>query len=116
MRQEITSFFRKCASIRASTKTNSIKHSSKCNCLWLHQWTTTQGISPALTGQDFIDGNLENSSIAELTHDFVTWWDDSYPLVEFVSCSKFQDSDIDPVENCQIPKEVFINCHSFKNL
>jgi hypothetical protein len=58
-------------------------------------------------GQDFIDGNLNKSIIAELTHDVITRWDESYHLLEFAPCSKFQDSDVDPVENRQIPKEKF---------
>jgi hypothetical protein len=46
-------------------------------------------------------------SIAELTHNVVARWDKNYPLLEFALCSKFQDSDIDPVENYLIPKENF---------
>jgi hypothetical protein len=57
--------------------------------------------------QDFIDGNIEKSSIAELTHNIVTWWDESYPLLEFAPCSKFQDLDIETVENHQTPKDKF---------
>ncbi len=66
-------------------------------------------------GQDFINGNLNKSIIAELTLDVITRWDESYPLLEFALCSKFQDLDVDPVENRQIPKEFFLRCHSFKN-
>ncbi len=55
--------------------------------------------------KDFIDGNLNKSIIAELTHNVTTRWDDRYPLLEFAPCSKFQDSDVDPVENWKIPKE-----------
>jgi hypothetical protein len=44
IRQETTSFFH----IRAFTRMNSIKHSSKRNCLQLHQWKKTQHVSPAL--------------------------------------------------------------------
>ncbi len=58
-------------------------------------------------GQDFIDGNLNKSIIAELTHNVVTRWDEIYPLLEFAPCSKFQDSDVDPFKNRQIPKENF---------
>ncbi len=61
----------------------------------------------SFTGQDFINGNLDKSIIAELTHDVVTRWDESYPLLEFPPCSKFQDKDVDPVENRQIPQENF---------
>ncbi len=66
--------------------------------------------------RDIIDGHNNKSIIAELTHDVVTRWDESYPLLEFASCSKFQDLDVDPVKNRQIPKEKIIRCHSFKNL
>jgi hypothetical protein len=62
-------------------------------------------ITRSFVGQDFIDGNHDKSIIAELTHDVVTRWDESYPLLEFTSCSNFQDLDVDPVENRQISKE-----------
>jgi hypothetical protein len=62
-------------------------------------------ITRSFMGQDFIDGNLNKSIIAKLAHDVITRWDESYPLLEFAPCSKFQDSDVDPVENQQIPKE-----------
>jgi hypothetical protein len=55
----------------------------------------------------FIEGNLNKSIVAELTHDVVTRWDESYPLLEFPPCSKFQDKDNDHVENQQIPQEKF---------
>ncbi len=58
-------------------------------------------------GQDFIDGTLDKSIIAELTHKVVTRWDESYPLLEFAPCSEFQDLYVDPVKNLQIPKEKF---------
>jgi hypothetical protein len=64
-------------------------------------------ITRSFMGQDFIDGNLNKSIIAEFTHDVITRWDESYPLLEFAPCSKFQDSDVDPVKNQQIPKENF---------
>ncbi len=67
----------------------------------------TACVTHSFVGQDFIDGHLEKLSIAEITHNVVTRWDESYPLLEFAPCSKFQDSDIDPVENGQIPKEFF---------
>ncbi len=62
-------------------------------------------LTSSFVGQDFIDGNLDKSIIAELTHDVVTRWDESYPLLELSLCSKFQDKDVDPVENQQIPQE-----------
>ncbi len=64
-------------------------------------------ITCSFMGQDFIDGNLIKSIIAELTHDEVTRWDESYPLLEFTPCSKFQDLDVNPIENRQIPKANF---------
>ncbi len=67
-------------------------------------------------GQDFIDGNLDKSIIAELTHGVVKRWDESYPLLEFATCSKFQDSDVDPVKNRQIPKEKFYKVQLIQNL
>jgi hypothetical protein len=68
----------------------------------------TAHITCNFMGQDFINGHLEKLSIAELTHNAVTWWDnESYPLLEFAPCSKFQDLDIDPVENRRIPKDFF---------
>jgi hypothetical protein len=72
-------------------------------------------ITHSFMGQDFIDGTLDKSIIAELTHDVVTRGDKSYPLLEFAPCSKFQDLYVDPVKNLQIPKENFYKCHSFKN-
>jgi hypothetical protein len=62
-------------------------------------------ITHSFMGQDFIDGNLDKSIIAELSYDVITRWDVSYPLLEFAPCSKFQDSDVDLVENWQISKE-----------
>jgi hypothetical protein len=62
-------------------------------------------ITRSFMGQDFIDGNLDKSIIAELTHDVITRWDESCPLLEFALCSKFQDLDVDPVEKWQIPKD-----------
>jgi hypothetical protein len=70
----------------------------------------------SIVGQDFIDGNLDKSIVAELPHDVATRWDESYPLLEFPPCSKFQDKDVDPIKNQQIPQEKFIRCHSFKSL
>jgi hypothetical protein len=67
-------------------------------------------------GQDFIDGNLDKSMIAKLTHDVITRWDERYPLLEFPPCFKFQVKDVDPVKNWQIPNKIFIRCHSFKTL
>ncbi len=55
--------------------------------------------------KDFIDGNHDKSIFAELTHDVVTRWDESYPLLEFPTCFKFQDKDVDPIKNRQIPQE-----------
>jgi hypothetical protein len=64
-------------------------------------------LTRSFAGQDFIGGNLDKSIIAELTHDVVTRWDESYPLLEFPLCSKFQDKDVNSVENQQIPQEKF---------
>ncbi len=61
----------------------------------------------SFAGEDFIDGNLDKSIFAELTHYVITRWDESYPLLEFPLCSKFQDKDVDPVENQQVPQEKF---------
>jgi hypothetical protein len=58
-------------------------------------------------GQDLINSRLEKSSIAELTHNIMTRWDESYPLSEFAPCSKFKDLDIDSQENHKIPIEKF---------
>jgi hypothetical protein len=69
----------------------------------------------SFAGKDFIEGNLDKSIDAELTHDVVTRWDESYPLLEFPPCSKFQDKDVDPVKNQQICQKK-IRCHLFKNL
>ncbi len=63
-------------------------------------------LTRSFVGKDFIDGNLDKSIAAELTHDVVTRWE-SYPLLELPPCSKFQDKDVDPVENRQIPQENF---------
>ncbi len=62
-------------------------------------------ITRSFTGQDFIDGTLDKSIIAELTHDVVTRGDESYTLLELAPCSKFQDLYVDPVKNLQIPKK-----------
>jgi hypothetical protein len=59
----------------------------------------TARITRSFVGQEFINGNLKKSSIAELTNNVVTWWDESYPLLEFAPCSKLQDFDVDPVKN-----------------
>jgi hypothetical protein len=56
-------------------------------------------LTRSFAGKDFIDGNLNKSIFAELTHDVLPRWDESYPLLEFPPCSKFQDKEIDPVEN-----------------
>jgi hypothetical protein len=64
-------------------------------------------LTRSFAGQDFIHGNLIKSIVAELTHGVVTRWDESYPLLEFLLCSKFQDKDVDLVENRQIPQEKF---------
>jgi hypothetical protein len=48
IRQEITSVFHELAGISASTRMISIKQSAKRNCLWLHQLTKTQQVSPTL--------------------------------------------------------------------
>jgi hypothetical protein len=72
-------------------------------------------ITRSFMGQDFIDGNLDKSIIAELAHNDVTRWDESYPLLEFAPCSKFQDSDVDLVKNRQIPKENFHKAPLIKN-
>ncbi len=53
----------------------------------------------SFAGKDFIDGNLDKSIFAKLSQDVVTRWDESYPLLEFPPCSKFQDKDVDPDEN-----------------
>jgi hypothetical protein len=39
-------------------------------------------ITHSFMDQDFIDGNLNKSIIAELTHDVITRWDESHPLLE----------------------------------
>jgi hypothetical protein len=64
-------------------------------------------ITCSFMDQDFIDGNLDKSIIAELTHNVITRWDESYPLLEFPPCSKFQEKDVDPVKNRQIPEDFF---------
>jgi hypothetical protein len=64
-------------------------------------------LTRSFAGKDFIDGNLDKSIFAELTHNVVTRWDESYPLLKFPPCSKFQDKDVDPVKNRQIPQEKF---------
>ncbi len=64
-------------------------------------------LTHSFAGQDFINGNLNKSIIAELTHNVITRWDESYPLLEFPPCSEFQDKDVDPVKNRQIPQEKF---------
>ncbi len=73
-------------------------------------------LTRSFSGKDFIDGNLDKSLFAELTHDVLTRWYERYPLLEFPPCSKFQDKEVDSIENRQIPQENFIRCHSFKNL
>jgi hypothetical protein len=65
-------------------------------------------LTRSFAGKDFINGNLEKSIFAELTHDVVMRWDASYPLLEFPPCSKFQDKDVDPVKNHQITQEKFV--------
>jgi hypothetical protein len=64
-------------------------------------------LTRSFVGKDFIKGNLDKSIVAELTHDVVTRWDESYPLLEIPPCSKFQDKDVDPAKNRQIPQEKF---------
>ncbi len=59
----------------------------------------------SFAGKDFINGNLKKSIFVELTHNVVARWDESYPLLEFPPLSKFQDKDVDPVENRRIPQE-----------
>ncbi len=61
----------------------------------------------SFAGKDFINGNLDKSFFSELTHNVFTRWDESNPLLEFPPCSKFQDKDVDPVENCQILQDKF---------
>jgi hypothetical protein len=53
-------------------------------------------ITRSFVGQDFIDSHLERLSIAELTHNVMTRWDESYPLSEFAPSSTFQDLKINP--------------------
>jgi hypothetical protein len=60
-------------------------------------------LTHSFAGKDFINGNLKKSIIAELIHNVVTRWNESYPLLEFPLCSKFRDKYVDPVENRQIP-------------
>jgi hypothetical protein len=62
-------------------------------------------ITRSFASQDLIDGCLEKLSIAELTHNVMKRWDESYSLSEFSPCSKFQDLEFNPPENCQILKE-----------
>jgi hypothetical protein len=64
-------------------------------------------LTRSFAGKDFINGNLDKSIFAELTRDAITRWDESYPLLEFSSCSKLQDKDVDPIENRTIPQEKF---------
>jgi hypothetical protein len=64
-------------------------------------------LTRSFAGKDFINGNLDKSFFSELTHDVFTRWDESYPLLELTPCSKFQDKDVDPVENRQIPHDKF---------
>ncbi len=61
----------------------------------------------SFAGKDFINGNLDKSFFLELIHDVFTRWDESYPLLEIPPCSEFQDKDVDPVENRQIPQDKF---------
>jgi hypothetical protein len=46
-------------------------------------------VNCSFMGQDFINGNLNKSSSTELTHNVITRWDQSYPLLEHAPCSKF---------------------------
>jgi hypothetical protein len=72
-------------------------------------------LTSSFAGKDFINGNLEKTIFAELTHNVIMRWDESYPLLEFPPCSKFHYKDVDPVENRQIPQKKLIRCYSFKS-
>jgi hypothetical protein len=52
-----------------------------------------------------------NPFFSELTNNVFTRWDANYPLSEFPPCAKFQDKEVDPVENRQTSS---IMRHSFK--
>ncbi len=64
-------------------------------------------LTRSFAGKDFINGNLDKSFFSELTNDVFTRWDESYPLLEFPPCAKFQDKEVDPVENHHIPQDKF---------
>ncbi len=64
-------------------------------------------LTRSFAGKDFIDGNLDKSFFSELTNDVFTRWDESYPMLEFPLCTKFQDKEVDPVENRHIPRDKF---------
>jgi hypothetical protein len=44
-------------------------------------------LTRSFVGKDFIEGILDKSFVAELTHDVATGWDESYPLLKFPPCS-----------------------------
>jgi hypothetical protein len=48
-----------------------------------------------------------NQFFSELTNGVFTRWDANYPLSEFPPCAKFQDKEVDPVENRHIPQDKF---------
>jgi hypothetical protein len=64
-------------------------------------------LTRSFAGKDFIDENLDKSVFSELTNNVFTRWDANYPLSEFPPCAKFQDKEVDPVENHHIPQDKF---------
>jgi hypothetical protein len=64
-------------------------------------------LTGSFAGKDFIDGNMDKSVFSGLTNNVFTRWDANYPLSEFSPCTKFQDKEVDPVENHHIPQDKF---------
>jgi hypothetical protein len=46
-------------------------------------------LTRSFAGKDFIDGNLDKSIFAELTHDVIRGGMKATPMLEFPLCSKF---------------------------
>ncbi len=108
-KQVTTSCSHHFAGIRASTMTNStkIKHSSKRNYLQLPRWAKTWDAWPALLQVNTSSMETWTNLSSELTNNVFTRWDESYPLLEFPPCTKLQNKEVDPVENCHIPQDKF---------
>ncbi len=104
-KQETTSCSHHFAGIKASTTMNSTKRFIQAQLFAAPLMGEDIGcLTSSFEGKDFISGNFEKVYFCR-TYPQCTRWDESYPLLEFPPCSKFQDKDVDPIKNCQIPQK-----------